>query len=414
MPSTTDTCAAAPRGISRRFTTKAIAPLPALTGLRIFAALAVYASHVGPPHGVSGGLKAFFESGYMGVTLFFVLSGFVLTINYFERLRAPTAQAIQEFGVARFARIYPLYILILFYILVRQHAFGGSIGGWWEHVLMIQAWDPNIAQAYNFDGPAWSLSVEFFLYACFPFLIVILTRIRATSILLVTAIGVASAMVGIATWFTLTNRSSLPWTDPESAHRWLYVIPVTRLGDFLLGILAGRLYVELRKRASLVKSGGLLAITATVAIVALMAWPANVFSAWSWDVAYAIPCVVLIFGLAIAPSGILARLLSLPALVLLGESSYAFYLIHQPGLQFFDGGRWALALSATTATYEALTLGAIICLAIGLHVAVERPARLYIRRLSTKHFVRAQNIAVENADDPDQIIADRQTAIPLT
>ena len=60
---------------------KATPRLPALTGLRILAALAVYASHLGPPHGSPKLLSTFMESGYMGVTLFFTLSGFVLAIN---------------------------------------------------------------------------------------------------------------------------------------------------------------------------------------------------------------------------------------------------------------------------------------------------------------------------------------------
>ena len=382
MPSTTYTPNRGSQAPSEPIPERAITRLPALTGLRIFAALAVYASHVGPPHGVSSGLKAFFESGYMGVTLFFILSGFVLTINYFDRLLHPTAQAIQRFAVARFARIYPLYILILFYILVRQHAFGGSIGGWWEHVLMVQAWDTNLAQTYNFDGPAWSLSVELFLYASFPILVLILARLRTTRIVLLAVTSIALAMTALTTWFVLTNRAQLPWVNPQSAHHWLYVIPITRLGDFALGILTARLYVQLRDSTPITRAGGPLTVVATLVIVALMAWPANVYSAWSWDIAYAIPGIALIFGLAIAPSSVPARLLSLPALVLLGESSYAFYLIHQPGLEYFDAGRWAVALSMTTVLYEALTLGAIICLAIGLHIAVERPARLYIRRLS--------------------------------
>lgn len=86
MASSSDIPGKAPQG-THTSTSGVVRRLPALTGLRIFAALAVFASHVGPPHGASNELKAFFESGYMGVTLFFTLSGFVLAINYFERQR---------------------------------------------------------------------------------------------------------------------------------------------------------------------------------------------------------------------------------------------------------------------------------------------------------------------------------------
>jgi peptidoglycan/LPS O-acetylase OafA/YrhL len=378
--------------------------LPALTGVRILAALAVYASHIRPPHGAPTALRTLLESGYMGVTLFFTLSGFVLAINYFERLRHPNARATWQFAVARFARIYPLYILILFYAIVAQHAYGASIAGWWEHVLAIQAWDPNVFQAFNFNGPAWSVSVEVFLYACFPLLVLVLARLRTPRGLLATAAAVAICMAALAAWFVLSGRDNLSWANPESAHRWLYLTPLSRLGDFLLGIIAARLYVRARGRIRVERAGGPLAIAAGLAIIALMAWPANFYSAWSWDVAYALPSAVLIFGLAVAPRSNPARVLSLPLIVLLGESSYAFYLVHQRALEDFGAGRWAIATSATTITFEVLTLGAILCLAVGLHVMVERPARLYIRRLAGSYSGRAMNPAV--IAEPDTAVAD--------
>jgi hypothetical protein len=52
------------------------------------------------------------------------------------------------------------------------------------------------------------------------------------------------AMTALAAWFVLSGRGSLPWSSVESAHRWLYVTPLTRLGDFTLGILAACLYGE--------------------------------------------------------------------------------------------------------------------------------------------------------------------------
>jgi peptidoglycan/LPS O-acetylase OafA/YrhL len=379
--------------------------LHALTGVRILAALAVYASHIQPPHGAPTAVRTFLESGYMGVTLFFTLSGFVLAINYFERLRRPNRHAIREFAVARFARIYPLYILILAYNIVAQHAYGASIKGWWEHVLAIQAWDPNVFQVFNFNGPAWSVSVEVFLYACFPLLVLMLALLRTPRRLLIAAAATVLCMAALALWFTLSGRSDLAWANPESAHRWLYLTPLTRLGDFVLGIIAARLYVKSRGNLRLERAGGPLALAAVIAIVALMSWTANFYSAWSWDLAYALPSVVLIFGLAIAPRSRPSRLLSLPLVVLLGESSYAFYLVHQRALEDFGAGRWAIATSPTTITFEAFTLGAIICLAVGLHVMIERPARLYIRRLLGSYRGPVANPAA--VAEPDAAVATR-------
>jgi peptidoglycan/LPS O-acetylase OafA/YrhL len=351
--------------------------LPAITGLRIFAALAVYASHIGAPQGSPPAVRAFFESGYCGVTIFFVLSGFVLSFNYFEELRSLNPRRIYDFFVARFARVYPLYLLVLLYLVLRQHSAAVDVAGWWRHAIAIQAWEPSDADAYAFNGPAWSISVEFFLYATFPLLIPALARLRGSRALLGAAGAVALAMTAAAVWFVLTGKGGL---GPDSAHRWLYRTPFTRLGDFVLGILAARLFLEWRGRASISRFGAPLATGAALLIVVLMAWPALLLTPWSWDLAYALPAVALIFGLVLAQQGVLARLLSLPAIVLLGEASYAFYLVHSPAIGYLGAGAWASGLSASIVASEAMTLGLIAALAVGLHLAIELPARKLLRR----------------------------------
>ncbi len=315
------------------------------------------------------------------MTIFFVLSGFVLSFNYFDELRGFKPARLYDYFVARFARVYPLYVLILFYFVVRQHALGESIEGWWHNALAIQAWNPDLAIAYSFDPPSWSIGVEFFLYACFPLLIPLVARLRGPRQTLIAAGGVALAMIALVAWFVIAGKGNLSLLDPDSAHRWLYRMPLTRLGDFALGVLAAQLFVQTRGQASVRRIGRPLAWVAGLTILVLMAWPALYYTAWSWDVAYALPAVALIFGLAVAPFSLPARVLSLPFVVLLGEASYAFYLVHSPAIGFFGGGFWAAAMSPTALVYEALTLGAIIALAVGLHVTIELPARKYLRRL---------------------------------
>lgn len=355
--------------------------LPALTGIRILAALAVYASHVGPPASSPEFVQTFFFSGYSGVTLFFVLSGFVLAINYLGSLSRPTAGGIYRYFVARFARVYPLYALILFYFVVRQHALGESIDGWWQSALAIQAWSPSIEIAYSFDPPAWSIGVEFFLYACFPLMIPLMARLRRPRTILIAAAAVTVAMASLAGFFVVAGLDTLAYADPDSAHRWLYRMPLTRLGDFSLGILAALLYFQARERPSVKRLGLPLVLAAVAATVLLMCWGDLAATPWSWDLAYAAPATIFIFGLAVAPLSWPAKLLSLPFMILLGEASYAFYLVHHPALAFFGGGAWGAIASPTTIVFEALTLGAILALAIGLHVGFERPARAWIRRV---------------------------------
>lgn len=357
--------------------------LPALTGLRIFAALAVYLSHVGPPHGSPKVLATFMESGYAEVTIFFVLSGFVLAINYFQQMTSLRIVPVYNYFVARIARVYPLYVLLLLYFVVSMHAHGESVSGWWRNLLVIQTWSPDIAHAYSFDAPSWSVSVEFFLYACFPLLIPLFARLRSARSILTTAGAVAVAMLALTAWFALSGKGHLSMLDPDSAHRWLYRTPLTRLGDFALGILAARLFATSGRRPEVMRWSSVLAPVSALAIVALMAWPTLFFTAWSWDFAYAVPAVVLIFALASAPRGLLAKLLSISAVVLLGEASYAFYLVHSPAISFFGAGIWTTSVTPTIVLLEALNLGFVLALAVGLHYTIELPARKKVRRWLT-------------------------------
>ena len=65
---------------------------------------------------------------------------------------------------------------------------------------------------------------------------------------MITAAAVAVAMFALAAVFVVTGHGNLSFADPGSAHRWLYRTPLTRLGDFALGILAARLFVVSPRR----------------------------------------------------------------------------------------------------------------------------------------------------------------------
>lgn len=289
--------------------------LLALTGLRIFPALAVYFSHFGAPHGSPAWFARGLASGYYGVTVFFVLSGFVLTLNYGDRLIRPTAAALWSYAVARFARIYPLYLAVLAYVAFKAKIDTGSVSPSWPwHLVGLQAWLPDSLNVLGF-GPSWSVSVELFLYATFPVLILGLRRLVSARGLIAAALATIIVMLALATWFEAA-RGGLSVEDPASAHRWLYLTPVTRLGDFLLGIFAARLYFALRRSPQAERVGAWLALAGAVAIAFLTTQSWMYLSAFSWDVGFAVPALLLIIGLALSPRALLSRFFALPALVL--------------------------------------------------------------------------------------------------
>ena len=356
-------------------------PLHSLTGLRLFAALAVYFSHVAAPAGSPDWLRALQKSGYAGVTFFFVLSGFVLALNYFDTLRTP--RQVRSYVAARIARVFPLYLAALSWPAVHLWA-SGKLPEWHllQKVLGIQAWNSDLHVAFGFLGPAWSISVELFLYATLPLLVPLVRLLDRQLATLLTAIAIVLAGLFLLAWlFDAVGRGDLAPADPASAHRWLYRTPLVRVGDFLVGVLAARVYLRIRDRRANARLGAWLVPVAIAVTFLLAAQPSLVNSAWSWDAMYAVPAVTLILGLAMAPESPVARLLSLRGVVFLGEASFAFYLCHIEVTRLVDAGSWEKGLTPQTLVLEVANLLFAMAVAIGLHVGVERPARSLVRRL---------------------------------
>lgn len=316
------------------------------------------------------------SAGYNGVTLFFMLSGFVLAWNYTDKLRRGEPRELWSFAIARIARIYPLYLTALLWVVAPSIVSHSLPGYTWKHVLAVQPWSPDLAIAYGLNGPGWSVGVEFFLYACFPILLVTVSRIRRTTALFAVCVAAIAAVFALAWWFHSSGRADLPWTDPASAHRWLYRMPLTRLGDFTIGIVAALLIK--RGSARTPTTYGLFAQVASVVVfAALMTSERVLFTAWSWDAAYVVPAALLIWGLATAPHAPAARLLATRPLILAGEASFAFYLLHAPLLS-------QLAIGPTETWYgfaftTILEFFVILFVAVGAHQLVEVPAQRWLR-----------------------------------
>ncbi|MEI8082378.1 MAG: acyltransferase family protein, partial [Actinomycetes bacterium] len=230
-------------------TTAGLPRIEPLTGLRWFAVLGVFFSHNVPGGSTPPWVQRLFAGGYMGLPVFFVLSGFVLTVTYGESLSTPTRSAIRNYGVARIARIYPLYLFVLVYVVLISASSSSLPDGWWQHFLAIQAWSPDVRFAYALNSSGWFVGVDMFLYAMFPILIVLFRPLLRTPARGLMLAGGAVLFIAAA-WFFFrqTGLADRPPSDPASAHRWLYRMPAMRLGDFGLGIGLAAAFLGLRGR----------------------------------------------------------------------------------------------------------------------------------------------------------------------
>ena len=121
-------------------------------------------------------LGIFYEFGTVAVQFFFILSGFIFFMFYRERILEGVIN-FKNFIILRLTRLYPLHLLTLILVLIIQFFYNQSYSEYFiyknnnlenfiAHFLLIQEWGL-IGETASYNGPSWSISVEFFLYIIF-------------------------------------------------------------------------------------------------------------------------------------------------------------------------------------------------------------------------------------------------------
>jgi peptidoglycan/LPS O-acetylase OafA/YrhL len=319
------------------------APRPrllALTSLRFFAALHVVFFHFLAFKIVSseGWLGQISSIGYVGVSFFFVLSGFILVYTYAGR----DIQA-RDFWRARFARIYPAFAFSL--LLTGPFFFFATLMlnvpffAWFSTHLklvvllvpfLLQAWVPLAALAWN--SVAWSLSDEAFFYLLFPFLKKRFLRISLPG-LSGLALACWAVSLAMSCTYVLRNPDHLQVIDADVLNAfWLNAVkfhPFARLPEFLLGMACGAMFVKFRRAAG-PGGDGKLALPLVLAGLAIAATVAHFSARIPYTVLHtsllAPAFAAIIFGFALQPRW--GALLNWKPLVFLGDASYSLYLLH--------------------------------------------------------------------------------------
>jgi peptidoglycan/LPS O-acetylase OafA/YrhL len=295
--------------------------LPALTGLRFFAALAVLLYHYGAGFadrsGVPIPLAHMLHNGYLGVSLFFVLSGFILT--YTHQRDILDRHFLADFYVARFARVYPVYLLALLIALpVLAHPLSPADVA--AVLTMVQSWTPpQSSSGYLWVMQAWTLSVEMAFYLFFPAILLCAKQLNAvTTGLVAAAAGAVILIFGIS-----SIPPGTPWV-PYLSSSTVLPIPLFRAAEFVFGVMLCRLTV-LYPQLSRAIGGNLLELLLAVTVVVTMCFASDVHS----KALFTILVGVLILQLQ-GGYGVLTAALSSKPLILLGGASYALYLLQGP------------------------------------------------------------------------------------
>jgi peptidoglycan/LPS O-acetylase OafA/YrhL len=303
------------------------APLKALTGLRCFAALNIVFFHFSNPQWF-GFLAPVVNAGFVSVSYFILLSGFVLGYNYNNRARNGELDRTRFFKT-RFTRIYPIYLLSL---LLSLNQLGTEYQGhthamFWAGVvltpLLLQGWIPAIAIFLN--TPAWTMSAEAFYYAIFPWLARWKRPERIGPYLAkMSGIWVLGLVPGAL--YIAFNPDSIAHPDRWSYGPWLTALkytPYSHLFSFVFGVMLANLD-QMINRASRLRLG--LGIIGFGGIYSLLSLGPLVPYAIIHD-----GLLMPLFGcivLGLAGENPLASALGVRPLVFVGEASYCLYLLH--------------------------------------------------------------------------------------
>ncbi len=366
--------------------------IKALTGLRIIAALWVVLFHFRPmltdvsPE-FRENLAPVLNCGAQGVDLFFILSGFVLTWNYLDRMGGEwSTRATVHFLWLRLARVWPVYLLTMhlaaLIVILSLHV--GHVPlpevrdltaiSYVRQVLLVQLWFEPFFDNTSWDGPAWSISAEWLAYLLFGLIVLVILRLerttRARSLMVLSfAACLPPVVLLLASGYFYT-----PWS-------WLPRI----VTQFIAGALACAAVRRLRLSTRARHVAGYVSLLLVVAMVGILYWfdahPISgvVDSGGVVDVLFVPLVITLAIGL-----GSLPWVLSTRLMVYGGEISFCLYMVHELVHTTWGWAVLQFELTPQDNPWKWNVIGLIVIallLSSLMYHFVEEPARRWMRRM---------------------------------
>lgn len=297
-----------------------------LQSLRFFFIILVVLSHyIG---------SSFDFGGECGVSFFFMLSGFVLSLAYSERITKGLFST-KPFVVKQWIKIYPLHILtfiVMFALDIRLEKYC-DITAVIANILLLQSWVPADSFYFVANSPSWFLCDILFFYVVFSSLNKYILRSDNRKLL-------AISLVVILLYICLMAVLPTYLVNPI-----LYANPLTRLLDFIVGIILYKLYVsdngialrdKLNGKSFLTVSLMELSVILLVVITAIL-YPHLPQRVRTVSIFWlAIPLFIFFFAMTDKHSGVISKFLQVKTMLWLGNISFCIYIIHVPVLRIFN------------------------------------------------------------------------------
>jgi|CeladaMinimDraft_18_1061708.scaffolds.fasta_scaffold02042_2 peptidoglycan/LPS O-acetylase OafA/YrhL len=348
--------------------------LNTLTTFRFLAAFGVFLHHLNQ-----------LSFGPLGVTFFFVLSGFILTYSYYEKAQQMNKNGIISFYIARIGRIYPVALLtFLISIPLVFNEYSRDVFTFIAkavaQLLLLQSYIPDSGVYYSFNGVAWSISTEMFFYMMFPFILKLLFRMKDYPRFYYALLVSIVTLEFIIGW-VLSNDIQ----DLNQAYWFIYISPFFRILDFLLGCSVAFIFLlkPLGKKSTAFYTA--IEFLSIVLMVFVYINVSHVPGSMTYGVVF-IPFIAFMIFVFAHEKGLLSKLLQTKTLVYLGEVSFSFYMIHQLVFRYF-WGKLHLSPPLLIGYFSVFTITIISsCL---VYSYFEKPLRDFIRNhLANKVMMR--------------------------
>jgi peptidoglycan/LPS O-acetylase OafA/YrhL len=350
--------------------------LAALTSLRFFAAFSIAIFHL---QGIGFG-KAY-EPLALGVSFFFVLSGFVLTYAYGGRGDVK----LRTFFVNRLARIWPSHLVTAAVALALFHSGMIYSADWYPYVLtnlfMLHAWVPTSGHVFSLNAVTWSISAEMAFYAGFPLVLVA----RRPLVVLACILTVTMLGVGLPDYGPELGRTDMWAFSPQVL---IQQSPFIRFAEFVAGVVVGRAWLagwRLRLSVRWMTVAELVAVAAvlvfaltSLTVRAALGTNGQAIGLWYSQSGGFVWFCLLVFVFA-HQRGQISKWLGHPFLVLLGKVSFSFYLVHLLVMMWAQREGWIDQLGYSGAGFAIALISAISAFALWYFVEVPAQRVLAMR-----------------------------------
>ena len=316
---------------------------------------------------------ALLVSATTSVTYLYVLSGFVMSLVYY---RPQERFSIGQYWVSRILRLYPLYIisflLVCYYYI--DYIAGIKPQKTLVNIFVLQAWWPPYAQSFNYA--AWSMTVEFFFYAIFPFFTMWAYRQSTKKLIWGSAVF----------WVISQVIHNILWIGyfPEYENFLVY-FPLFHLSSFILGAVGGIWFLREGRGQAIKPRTGLLVFWGSVFLasvyIVVSSKSARIPNNLELMTGFLAPVLTVTIAALALDKSRLSTFFNYPALITLGDTSYGLYILHVPFIWIYQRALENSSLANPQLIFDYTFLPLMIGSGLLIHYYVDSPLRGWLKQV---------------------------------